>query len=131
MRSGHNADVRLTRLAVLAILMSAVVLGACSSSEPPTASKAFCRAADEFDNEIERQQKRGEIDLERQIELVAQLARTAPPDIEDDAALFLDSLERVEDDPSIKDDPDVREAVDDVNRYANQACGVYDRDSAI
>ena len=113
-------------MTLLALLLSVV---GCSSSETLEASKAFCRAADRYDNLLERQIEDGEIDLDRQIELVAEIARTAPPDIEADAALFLESLERVEDDPSIKDDPDVRDAVDNVNRYANQACGVYDSGS--
>jgi len=73
----------------------------------------------------------GKIDVDRQIELVAELARTAPTSIQADADIFLDSLQRVGDDPSLKDDPDVREAVDNVNRLANQACGVYDRKSGI
>ncbi|MBM3672691.1 MAG: hypothetical protein FJW86_11005 [Actinobacteria bacterium] len=108
------------------LLVTVLLVAGCSSSEQLEASKAFCRAADRYDSHLERELEQGKVDLERQIELVAELARTAPPDIEDDAALFFDSLERVEDDPSIRDDPAVREAVDDVNRYANQACGVYD-----
>ncbi|MSO78367.1 MAG: hypothetical protein EXQ79_02030 [Acidimicrobiia bacterium] len=113
------------------LLLVVMVLGACSGSAKPTASKAFCRAADNYDNEITRQQKKGKIDVDRQIDLVAELARTAPKSIQADADIFLDSLQRVGDDPSLKDDPDVREAVDNVNRLANQACGVYDRKSGI
>ncbi len=113
------------------LLLVVLGLGACSGSSTPTASKAFCRAADNYDNEITRQQKKSELDIDRQIELVAELARTAPKSIQADADVFLDSLERVGDDPSLKDDPDVREAVDNVNRLANQACGVYDRQSSI
>jgi hypothetical protein len=107
---------------------AALTLAACSGGEELVASTAFCRAADRYDNTIERQIETGEVDLERQIEIVGEIARTAPEPIREDAALFLESLRTVEDDPSIKDDPAVREAVDDVNRYANQACGVYDRD---
>lgn len=113
------------------LLVVVVVLGACSSAAKPTASKAFCVAADKYDNEIERQQRKGELDVDRQIERVAELARTAPKSIQADVDLFLDSLQRVGNDPSIKDDPDVKEAVDNVNRLANQACGVYDRKSGI
>ena len=114
----------------VAVLLAAIAVAGCSGSSPK-ASKAFCLAADKYDNELERQQRRGEIDIDRQIERVEALAQTAPASIKDDAELFLDSLRRVEDDPSIKDDPKVREAVDDVNRLANQACGVYDRSGGI
>jgi hypothetical protein len=119
------------RVVPLLFALVAVVATGCSSTPAPTASKAFCLAADKYDNEIERQQTKGEVDVDRQIELVAELARTAPQSIQADADLFLESLQQVGDDPSVKDDPDVREAVDDVNRLANQACGVYDRKSGI
>jgi hypothetical protein len=109
-------------MAALLLLM----LAGCSGSSTPKASKAFCLAADRFDNELERQQKRGEIDRERQIERVAEMARTAPASVKDDAQVFLDALRAVGDDPSIKDDPNVRKAVDNVNRLANQACGAYE-----
>ncbi|MEX0663398.1 MAG: hypothetical protein WD598_01355 [Acidimicrobiia bacterium] len=116
---------------VLLFFAVLVLMVGCSGSQTPKASKAFCLAADRYDSELERQQKRGEIDIDRQIERVAELARTAPKAVDDAAQVFLDALERVEDDPSIKDDPDVREAVDDVNRLANQACGVYDREGGL
>jgi hypothetical protein len=113
------------------ILLVMLVLGGCSGSSTPKASKAFCVAADKYNNEIERTIKRGEVDAERQAELGAELARTAPASIKHDAKVFADALRRVADDPSIRDDPDVKEAVDNVNRLANQACGVYDRKSGI
>jgi hypothetical protein len=110
---------------VLWVFVLAALVAGCSGSSTPKASKAFCLAADKYDNELQRQQRNGKIDVDRQIARVAELARTAPRSIKADAQLFLDSLERVQDDPSLKDDPDVREAVDNVNRLANQACGVY------
>jgi len=113
------------------LVVLAGLLAACAGGGTPTASKAFCLAADRYDNEIERQQRKGEIDVDRQIERVAELARTAPASISQDAQVFLDALTRVQDDASLKDDPDVREAVDNVNRLANQACGVYQRKGAI
>jgi hypothetical protein len=115
---GHRA------LALLAVV--AVVAG-CSREEKPPASEAFCRAADRYNTELERQQERGKVDTQRQIERVADIAATAPEGIRAEAERFLDALRRVETDPSVQDDPEVREAVDAVNRYANQACGVYDR----
>ncbi len=116
--------------ATVIVLIVGVSVG-CSRSVTPKASKAFCLAADRYDNEITRQQKKGELDVDRQIERVAEIARTAPEEIKADAEVFLDALQRVDEDKSLKDDPKVREAVDDVNRFANQACGVYRRQGGI
>jgi hypothetical protein len=112
----------LARVVLGAVLL---LLTACSGGTPE-ASRAFCLAADRYDNEIVRTQRRGEIDAERQLELYEELARTAPRSVADDARLVVDALRQVEDDPSIKDSVEVREAFDNVNRLANQACGVYE-----
>jgi hypothetical protein len=108
-------------------LVLASVATACAREEKPEASRAFCRAADEYNEEIERTGRRSEVSLERQLPLVEELARTAPRAIARDARTFVDALERVASDPSVRDNPDVRTAVDNVNRYANQACNVYQR----
>ena len=119
------ARVRLLRIVLpVAIALAAT---ACSREDTPTASKAFCRAADRYNHELERQQQRDEIDTDRQIARVEDLVAEAPRKIEADAQTFLDALRRVQDDPSIKGDPAIQEAVDNVNRFANQACGVYER----
>jgi len=116
----------------LVVVTMFALLTACSGSSTPKASKAFCLAADKYNNEIERTIKRGKVDAERQAELGAELARTAPAPIKNDAEVFADALRRAADDPSAqKDDPDVLTAVRNVNRLANQACGVYDRRSGI
>jgi hypothetical protein len=115
---------------VVVLLVVTAAIGAaagCSREETPTASRAFCRAADDYNSEIERSQRRGEASIERQLPLVEELARTAPKAIARDARTFVDALEKVEADPTVRDDPDVRTAVDNVNRYANQACHVYER----
>jgi hypothetical protein len=117
---------RVRRLFVLVLVAVAAAAG-CSREETPTASRAFCRAADDYNDEIERAQRRGEASVERQLPLVEELARTAPRAIARDARVFADALEQVESDPSVRDDPDVRTAVDNVNRFANQACHVYER----
>jgi len=109
------------------VVVLAVGTGACSREDKPSASRAFCLAAERYGDELERQQEKGEIDTARQIEHVEEIVAEAPPEIEQDAKTFLDALERVEDDPSVKGDADIQEAVDNVNRFANQACGVYER----
>jgi hypothetical protein len=115
------------------VLVAALVFAfaGCSSTTTPKASKAFCLAADRYNNEIEREQRVGKIDIDRQIARVEELARTAPKSIAGDAQVFLDALRKVRDDPSVKDDPAVKRAVDNVNRLANQACGVYNRQGGI
>lgn len=116
------------RVAGVVVAVSAVgVAAGCSREEKPSASRAFCRAADDYNEELERSAQTREADVERQLPLVRAIARTAPAAIADDAATFVDALEQVELDPSVRDDPAVRTAVDNVNRYANQACNVYER----
>ena len=114
------------------LVMAVAVLGAaCSNTTKPTASRAFCRAADRYNTELERAQKQGTADVERQLPLVEAIAKTAPRAIRNDAQTFADALGRVEAEPAIRDDPAVKKAVENVNRYANQACNVYERDSGI
>ena len=65
--------------------------------------------------------------LDEQIRLVQRMVDTAPAKIKADAQTFVDALRRVETDPSVKDDPKVKRAVENVNRYAAQGCGFYER----
>jgi hypothetical protein len=121
---------RATGLALLAL--TATIAAGCSREEQPPASKAFCSAAERYNTELERTQLEGEADVERQLPLVADLAATAPKGIEKDAQTFLDALQRRADgDTSVIDDRTINDAVDNVNRYANQACNVYKRDSGL
>jgi hypothetical protein len=118
------------RGAVALVAVAAVAAG-CSSDSKPTASKAFCRAADDYNSELERAQRTGTVSVDRQLPLVEELARTAPRAIANDARVFLDALKRVKTDPSVRDDRAVKRAVDNVNRFANQACNVYTRDNGM
>lgn len=119
------------RRLVPVLLVVVLIVAACGSTEKPTASRAFCTAADNYSKELERAKKQGKPDLDRQLPLVEKLASTAPRAIREDATTFADALRRLRDDPSVKDDAGVRDAVDNVNRFANQACNVYERDSGI
>jgi hypothetical protein len=113
------------RLAVAAaLLVAAVVGGACSSESgnAPKAPLAFCKAAARYDDRVSRNAK-----IDEQIRLVQRMVDTAPAKIKADAQTFVDALRRVETDPSVKKDPKVKTAVDDVNRYAAQGCGFYER----
>jgi len=68
---------------------------------------------------------------------VEDIAATAPKAVRADADTFLQSLrdlqaartKKARD--ALKDDPEIERAVDNVNRYWNQGCGVFDRKSGI
>jgi hypothetical protein len=111
--------------AALPLLIAGGLGAGCSREEAPSASPAFCTAVDKYNDELDRQVERGKVDPERELARVEALARTAPKAIQADAETFVDALRRVADDPSLKDDPDIKRAVDNVNRFANEACGLY------
>jgi hypothetical protein len=106
------------------MVVAALVLGACRSEggSGPKPPEAFCDAATRYDERVQEGAQ-----LDEQIRLVQRLVDTAPAKIKPDAQTFVDALRRVETDPSVKDDPKVKQAVDDVNRYAAQGCGFYER----
>jgi uncharacterized protein (UPF0147 family) len=118
---------------VLALLALTAVAAGCSggSDDKPRVNKPFCDAAGRYEKELERQFEDNVVDVDRQVEIVQDLADAAPKQIRAKAERFLDALQRVEEEPQLRDDPAVREAVEDVNRYAAQGCGVYDRRSGI
>lgn len=107
------------------VVIGLAVLAVGCGSEGGDAAKAplaFCRAASRFDDRLS---KGAEID--EQIRLVQGMVDTAPARIRRDAQTFVDALRRVETDSSVKDDPSVKRAVENVNRYAAQGCGFYQR----
>ena len=113
------------RLAVAAVLLVAALVGGACSSEggnAPKAPLAFCKAAARYDDRVSRNAK-----IDEQIRLVQRMVDTAPVKIKADAQTFVDALRRVETDKSAKDDPNVKRAVENVNRYAAQGCGFYER----
>jgi hypothetical protein len=113
---------------VAAALVAVAVLVGCARDDEPVArpSNAFCDAVVRFEDRLERGAS-----LDEQIRLVRRLVATAPAEITPDARTFLDALERLRDDPddpAVRDDPDVEEAVDDVNRFATNGCDLFERD---
>lgn len=107
-------------LAAALTLAAAPALAGCGDDESEVeVSDEFCEAARELDAEIAGTEQ----DPEAQRELVAPLAEEAPPEIREDAELWLDALRRVAaGDESVVDDPEVEEAVDNVNRVAQNGC---------
>jgi hypothetical protein len=111
------------RLAVgVVLLVAALVGGACSSdsANAPKAPLAFCKAAARYDDRLSRNAK-----IDEQIRLVQRMVDTAPAKIKANAQTFVDALRQVETDKSVKDDPNIKRAVENVNRYAAQGCGFY------
>jgi len=111
------------RLAVAAVLLVAALVGGACSSESgnaPKAPLAFCKAAANYDDRVSRNAK-----IDEQIRLVQRMVDTAPAKIKANAQTFVDALRQVETDKSVKDDPRVKRAVENVNRYAAQGCGFY------
>jgi negative regulator of sigma E activity len=111
------------RLALAAVLLvAALVGGACSSesANAPKAPLAFCQAAARYDDRVSRNAK-----IDEQIRLVQRMVDTAPAKIKANAQTFVDALRQVETDTSVKDDPRVKRAVENVNRFAAQGCGFY------
>ena len=111
------------RLPVAVVLLVAALVGVACSSESENAPKAplaFCQAAARYDDRVSRNAK-----IDEQIRLVQRLVDTAPAKIKADAQTFVDALQRVETDPSVKDNVKIKRAVENVNRYAAQGCGFY------
>lgn len=116
--------------AAIGVTIAVVVgLSACSRGDGQSASRPseeFCEAAIEFERGLEQQ-----VDLGEQIRLLEAVVETAPGEIEADARTFLDALEVVRaepDDAAVVDDPDVEEAVENVERYVIDACALFERD---
>jgi hypothetical protein len=109
---------------VVVVAAAAMLAGACASEggDAPKAPLAFCKAAARYDDRVSRNAK-----IDEQIRLVQGMVDTAPARIKADAQTFVDALRRVETDKSVKDDPNVKRAVENVNRYAAQGCGFYER----
>lgn len=107
--------------------MAALLAAACSSErDAPNAPLAFCKAAAEYDYRLDQ----AEVPLRVHIRLVEDIVAAAPAKIAPDAETFLDALRRVADDPEeIQDDPQIKRAVENVNRYAAQGCDFYARRS--
>ena len=107
--------------AAAAVLLSVALVAGCGNSGSATkAPLPFCRAASNYDDRVTRNAK-----IDEQIRLVQAMVDKAPAKIKADAQTFVDALRRGETDPSVKDDPKVKRAVENVNRYAAQGCGFY------
>lgn len=116
---------------VVAIALALLVVGVACSGQSSSAPKPFCQNAYNYENELVQEQTNGKIDAAKQIALFKRLVATAPPAVHADAQTFLAALEKVQADPSVRNDRSVTEpahrAVDRVNRYASNRCGLFNQ----
>jgi hypothetical protein len=116
---------RSLRAAAILLLLAAGA-AACSedssSSSLPTPSRAFCKAAYDYDTNLPKLIGK----IHKQTELVQKLADHAPRDIAADAQLYLDAMKRrARGDKSVVDNPKIKRAVENVNRRAADGCQLY------
>jgi hypothetical protein len=114
--------------AAAVVLLLAAGAAACSedssSSSLPTPSRAFCKAAYNYDTNLPNLIGK----IRQQTALVEQLASHAPKDIVRDARVYLDAMRRRADgDKSVVDNPKIQSAVDSVNRRASDGCGLFNQ----
>jgi len=116
-----------TWVLVAAALAALLAAGCSEGGQSSGAPRAFCDAASRYETELQREQTKGARDTGKQLELVARIAATAPASIRRDAETFRDALRRVGTDPSLRDSPTVKRAVDNVNRFASNRCGFFNQ----
>ena len=108
------------RAGVCVLAVATLVAAGCSSErDAPNAPLAFCRPASNYDYALST--KGRDLPIARQIRYLEAMVAAAPKAIEADARVFLDAMERVESDPSVRDNEKVEQAVKNVNRYAARA----------
>ena len=117
-------------LAVAAALFTTTCSRGDDSAEP--APEAFCDAVIDLEDGLaELAGEAEDVQIRGQIRLVRRVARTAPAEVRRDARTFLAALEAIRDHPddqSLRDDPDVEEAVANVERHAIEGCDLFERD---
>jgi hypothetical protein len=110
---------------VVALMLLVGGLAACSgdsSSSLPRPSKAFCKAAYDFDTNAPKLIGK----IHQQTALVQKMADAAPKDIAADAQTYLDAMERrATGDRSVVDNAKVEQAVKNVERRAADGCELY------
>ena len=120
--------------AALVFLAAAVVLtatacsGEDSSSSLPRPKPGFCEAAQRYDKRVERGAS-----LDEQITILEKLERNAPKDVKADAELFLNQMRAYEaaskrERKKLQGDPKVEQAVENVNRRAQNGCDFFQRE---
>lgn len=113
----------------IAVIVAMIVGSGCSGEDDtasglPRPTRAFCAAAANYDKVVALKAT----SLRRHAELTREIALTAPTDIREDARTVWQSFEKLRDgDESVVDNPEVRDAINHVNRRAGQDCGWFRR----
>ena len=116
-------------------MVALALLAGCSTSSQSSATgptttttfpKAFCAAATRYENELQREASADKRDPAKQLAIIDAAGghRTAAgargrPDVPAHAS------QMVQRDPKLRDDPAIKRAVDNVNRYASNRCGFF------
>jgi len=110
---------------VVALAAGAAACSEDSTSSLPRPSKAFCQAAYDYDANLPKLANH----LDQQIVLIRKMAANAPADIRADAQAFLDAwIQTKAGHRSVLRDPKVKKAVENVERRANDGCGLFKQD---
>ena len=116
--------VPLLLLAVVALSATACSQKDDTQSKLPRPSRAFCAAAARYDAAVSSKK----VSLAQHVRFTHAIAKTAPADARRDAAVVWHSFEKLRaGDRSVVDNPQVKAAIEHVNRRAGQDCGWYRR----
>ena len=120
---------------VFVLLVGSYWIGQQSQSQYPPAPAAYCKASKRYEKAIDRQAAAQKIDVAEQVVLVDALRaaadqpgrRRVPAAVRADLATFARAMHLAETGDAPVNDERVQAAVDRVNRYSSQACGVFQR----
>ena len=95
-----------------------------TASNLPRPSRAFCAAAAHYDAAVTSRK----VTLDQHVRYTRAIAKTAPADARHDANIVWHSFARLRaGDHRVVDNPEVKAAIEHVNRRAGQDCGWYRR----
>ena len=95
-----------------------------TASDLPRPTRAFCAAAAHYDAAVSSKR----VSIAQHVRFTRAIAETAPTDVRRDATVVWHSFEKLRaGDRSVVDNPEVKAAVEHVNRRAGQDCGWYRR----
>ena len=119
------------RSVAISLLLAVVALGTsgCSQKDDtqsnfPRPSRAFCADAAHYDAAVSSKK----VSLAQHVRFTRAIAKSAPVDARRDATIVWHSFEKLRaGDRSVVDNPQVKAAIEHVNRRAGQDCGWYRR----
>jgi hypothetical protein len=110
------------RRVLLAAVILAPVVAACSSGDERGAPRDFCEAAAEYDEKVPT------ASVEEEQRLVEVMVDTAPVEIRPDARVVLEGYERLAaGEDVLADEARYREATENLQRFAVDNCGLLEQ----